>query len=241
MEEKKNDFGLLVAEIFITFVLIIGVTFLFGETKERTPSPTPTIAPTMTEIPTPTSTPSPTPTPTPMPTFTPTPTPTPIPSERKEVGQGHTFKPYTRHFVYDVKGTAQCKLQSVAYTDERTGIRVVDDPLGEPRYCVALGTYWCGGHPQHIGRCVDVYMANGSVLKCVLADVKRTEDTINAGNRYGAVNHDVLEFIVDGKALPDAVKYYGNVSKAGKEFEGDAAYMIVYDMWIEGFGDDWNK
>ena len=153
----------------------------------------------------------------------------------------HTFKPYTRHFVYDVKGTAQCKLQSVAYTDERTGIRVVNDPLGEPRYCVALGTYWCGGHPQHIGRCVDVYMSNGSVLKCVLADVKRTEDTINAGNRYGAVNHDVLEFIVDGKALPDAVKYYGNVSKAGKEFEGDAAYMIVYDMWIEGFGDDWNK
>lgn len=241
MEEKKNDFSLLVAEIFITFVLIIGVTFLFGETKERTPSPTPTNSPTMTEIPTPTSTPSPTATPTPMPTFTPTPTPTPIPSVRKEVGQGHTFKPYTRHFVYDVKGTAQCKLQSVAYTDERTGIRVVDDPLGEPRYCVALGTYWCGGHPQHIGRCVDVYMVNGSVLKCVLADVKRTEDTINAGNRYGAVNHDVLEFIVDGKALPDAVKYYGNVSKAGKEFEGDAAYMIVYDMWVEGFGDDWNK
>lgn len=245
MEEKKNDFGLLVAEIFITFVLIIGVTFLFGETKERTPSPTPTNAPTMTEIPTPTSTPSPTPTPTPMPTFTPTPTPTPIPSERKEVGQGHTFKPYTRHFVYDVKGTAQCKLQSVAYTDERTGIRVVDDPLGEPRYCVALGTYWCGGHPQHIGRCVDVYMANGSVLKCVLADVKRTEDTINAGNRYGAVNHDVLEFIVDGDKLPKNINLLtgvnGNMSRAGKEFEGDAAYMIVYDMWIEGFGKDWNK
>lgn len=241
MDGQKNDFALLLGEIFVTFVLIIGVTLLFGEPKKQTPDPTPTIAPTMTEIPTPTSTPSPTSTPTPMPTFAPTPTPTPIPSVRKDVGANHTFKPYTRHFVYDVKGTAQCKLQSVAYTDERTGIRVVDDPLGEPRYCVALGTYWCGGHPQHIGRCVDVYMANGSVLKCVLADVKRTEDTINAGNRYGAVNHDVLEFIVDGKALPDAVKYYGNVSKAGKEFEGDALYMIVYDMWIDGFGKDWNK
>lgn len=245
MEEQKNDFCLLVAEIFITFVLIIGVTFLFGETKERAPSPTPTNAPTMTEIPTPTSTPSPTPTPTPMPTFTPTPTPTPIPSVRKDVERGHKFKPYTRHFVYDVKGTAQCKLQSVAYTDEATGIRVVDDPLGNPRYCVALGTYWCGGHPEHIGRCVDVYMVNGSVLRCVLADVKRQEDTKNRANRYGEINNDVLEFIVDGAKLPASVDLNkggnGNVSRAGAEFEGDAAYMIVYDMWIDGFGKDWNK
>lgn len=241
MEERKNEFALLLGEIFTTFVLIIGVMLLFGEPKKQTPDPTPTNAPTMTEIPTPTSTPTSTSTPTPSPSPTPTVTPTPIPSERKDVGANHTFKPYTRFHVYDIRGTAQYKLQCVAYTDERTGIRVVDDPLGEPRYCVALGTYWCGGHPQHIGRCVDVHMKNGAVLKCVLADVKRTEDTINAGNRYGAINYDVLEFIVDGGALPDAVKYYCNVSKAGEEFEGDAAYMIVYDMWIEGFGENWNK
>lgn len=241
MDGQKNDFASLLGEIFVTFVLIIGVTLLFGEPKKQTPDPTPTIAPTMTEIPTPTSTPSPTSTPTPMPTFTPTPTPTPISSARKEVESGHKFKPYTRHFVYDVKGTAQCKLQSVAYTDEATGIRVVDDPLGNPRYCVALGTYWCGGHPEHIGRCVDVYMANGSVLRCVLADVKRQEDTKNRANRYGEINNDVLEFIVDGKAISSEIRNYGNVSRAGAEFEGDAVYMIVYDMWIEGFGRDWNK
>jgi hypothetical protein len=180
-----------------------------------------------------------------MPTFTPTPTPTPIPSVRKEVEQGHRRKPYTRHFVYDVKGTAQCKLQSVAYTDEATGIRVVNDPLGNPRYCVALGTYWCGGHPEHIGRCVDVYMVNGAFLRCVLADVKRTEDTKNRANRYGEINNDVLEFIVDGAKLPASVDLNkggnGDVSRAGAEFEGDAEYMIVYDLWIDGFGKDWNK
>ena len=247
MDGQKNDFALLLSEIFVTFVLIIGVMLLFGETNKQTPDPTPipTVAPTMTEIPTPTSTPTPTFTPTPSPSPTPTVTPTPIPSERKDVGANHTFKPYTRFYVYDIRGTAQYKLQCVAYTDERTGIRVVDDPLGEPRYCVALGTYWCGGHPQHIGRCVDVHMKNGSVLKCVLADVKRTEDTINAGNRYGAINHDVLEFIVDGDKLPKNINLLtggnGNMSRAGKEFEGDAAYMIVYDMWIEGFGENWNK
>ena len=248
-EQKNNGFGFVILEmIAVAIIVLVCLGLMYGGKQEPKPTQLPTQTAIPTQIPTipthcQTSTPSPTPTP--MPTFTPTPTPTPIPSERKEVGQGHTFKPYTRHFVYDVKGTAQCKLQSVAYTDERTGIRVVDDTLGNPRYCVALGTYWCGGHPEHIGRCVDVYMANGSVLKCVLADVKRTEDTINAGNRYGAVNHDVLEFIVDGDKLPKNINLItggnGNMSRAGKEFEGDAVYMIVYDMWIDGFGKDWNK
>ena len=242
MDEQNNGVKWFVLEILLVIIAVLLVLRFFGTVNRDEPKSTqlPTQTTIPTQIPT-TPTHCPTSTPTPSPSPTPTITPTPIPSERKDVGANHTFKPYTRHFVYDVKGTAQCKLQSVAYTDERTGIRVVDDPLGEPRYCVALGTYWCGGHPQHIGRCVDVYMKNGSVLKCVLADVKRTEDTINAGNRYGAINYDVLEFIVDGGALPDAVKYYCNVSKAGKEFEGDAAYMIVYDMWIEGFGENWNK
>ena len=241
MEEQKNDgFGFVILEmIAVAIIVLVCLGLMYGGKQEQ--KPTPTIAPTMTEIPTPTSTPSPTPTPTPMPTFTPTPTPTPIPSVRKEVDSGHKFKPYTRHFVYDVKGTAQCKLQGVAYTDEATGIRVVDDPLGNPRYCVALGTFWCGAHPQHIGRCVDVYMKNGAVLRCVLADVKRQEDTKNRANRYGEINNDVLEFIVDGKAISDSIKTYGNVSLAGPEFEGDAVYMIVYDMWIDGFGKDWNK
>ena len=239
-EQKNNGFGFVILEMLVVAIIVlVCLGLMYGSKQDQ--KPTPAIAPTMTETPTPTSTPSPTSTPTPMPTSTPTPTPTPIPSERKKVGQGHTFKPYTRHFVYDVKGTAQCKLQSVAYTDERTGIRVVDDPIGEPRYCVALGTYWCGGHPQHIGRCVDVYMANGSVLRCVLADVKRQEDTKNRANRYGEINNDVLEFIVDGKAISSEIRNYGNVSRAGAEFEGDALYMIVYDMWIDGFGKDWNK
>lgn len=241
MEEPKNEFIPLLVEIVVVCALIIGVSFLFGEPSLRTPAPTP--MPTMTATPTPTDVPTSTPTPTATPTPSPTPTitPTPIPSVRKDAEPGHKFKPYTRHFVYDVKGTAQCKLQSVAYTDERTGIRVVDDIFGNTRYCVALGTYWCGGHPEHIGRCVDVYMVNGSVLRCVLADVKRTEDTKGRRNRYGEINNDVLEFIVDGKAISSEVKNYGNVSRAGAEFEGDVDYMIVYDMWIDGFGKDWNK
>ena len=242
-EQKNNGFGFVILEMLVVAIIVlVCLGLMYGGKQEPKPTqlPTQTIIPT--QIPTiPTHCPTNTPTPTPMPTFAPTPTPTPIPSVRKDVGVNHTFKPYTRHFVYDVKGTAQCKLQSVAYTDKATGIRVADDPLGNPRYCVALGTYWCGGHPEHIGRCVDVYMANGSVLRCVLADVKRQEDTKNRANRYGEINNDVLEFIVDGKAISSEIRNYGNVSRAGAEFEGDAVYMIVYDMWIEGFGKDWNR
>ena len=183
---------------------------------------------TMTPTPTPTITPSPSPSP------TPSPTPSPIPCVVKEVDKGHPFKPFTGYWAYNLKGSAQHRLQKVARTDERTGIRVVTDPYGVERYCVALGTFWAGGHPEHIGRCVDAVMVNGYVLKCVLADVKKQEDTKGGRNRYGLDNNDILEFIVSEKHLPKGV--YGDISKVAEEFEGDVKELIVYDMWIEGFG-----
>lgn len=174
---------------------------------------------------------------TPEPTTTPTPTPTPVlsrtlPAEKKN----HNFKPYTRYTAYDLKSSQQYKLQKVAWTDPRTGIRIVTDPNGIDRYCVALGTAWAGGQPKHIGRCIDVYMENGAVLHCVLADVKRQEDTVNNANRYGRINNDILEFIIDCSKVPKEVITTGNVSKAGPEFEGAVREMVVFDLWIEGFG-----
>lgn len=173
-------------------------------------------------------------TPTPEPTATPTPTPAPRtqPVEKKN----HNFKPYTRYTAYNLKSSQQYKLQKVAWTETRTGIRIVTDPNGVDRYCVALGTAWAGGQPKHIGRCLDVYMENGAVLHCVLADVKRQEDTVDGANLYGKTNNDVLEFIVDGQKISPAVKTTGNVSNAGPEFEGAVRNMVVFDLWIDGFG-----
>ena len=79
------------------------------------------------------------------------------------------------------------------------------------------------------------------MLPCVLADVKKQQDTKNGQNRYGAGNNDILEFIVDAKVLPQAAKVCGNCSKISAEFEGEVKNMVVYDEWIEGFGKDWNK
>lgn len=190
-----------------------------------------TNTPTPTATPWPTSTPKPTqaPTPTPEPTTTPEPTP-------KQAGKGHTFKPYTRYTAYNLKSSQQYKLQKAAWTETRTGIRIVTDQNGVDRYCVALGTAWAGGQPKHIGRCLDVYMENGAVLHCVLADVKRQEDTVDGANLYGKTNNDVLEFIVDGQKISQAVKTTGNVSNAGPEFVGGVERIEVFDLWIEGFG-----
>ena len=232
MNRKSDKIFMIIEIVGVLAMVLLLLSFGNAEPPVETPAPVPTFTVT------PTPSPSPSPSPSPVPTSTPTPTitPTPVPSVRKGVEPGHKFKPYTRHFVYDLKNTAQYKLQHVARTDERTGIRIVTDPLGVDRYCVALGTYWAGGHPEHIGRCVDAYMVNGNVLHLVLADVKRQEDTKNRANRYGEINNDVLEFIVDGKGISVEVRDYGNVSRAGAEFIGDVSYMIVYDLWIEGFG-----
>lgn len=202
-------------------------------TPTETPTPLPTCTPTPTQIPTlPTHCPTNTPTPTPEPTQTPSP---------KVVDtKGHSFKPFTFYTSYNVKDSAQWKLQQICTTAEN-GIRIVVDKNGEARYCVALGTYWAGAHPEHIGRCLDVYMQNGAVLKCVLGDVKRQKDTKNGQNKYGAGNNDVLEFIVDYAKLSVAAREYYNCSKIGPEFEGEVDKMVVYDEWIEGFGKDWNK
>ena len=230
------------------------VLFLFSKVEEPTPKraedpddktgriywadpDAPEVTAAITNTPTPTATPWPTSTPEPTkePTSTPEPTTTPEPTP-KQAGKGHTFKPYTRYTAYNLKSSQQYKLQKAAWTETRTGIRIVTDPNGVDRYCVALGTAWAGGQPKHIGRCLDVYMENGAVLHCVLADVKRQEDTVDGANLYGKTNNDVLEFIVDGQKISQAVKTTGNVSNAGPEFVGGGERIEVFDLWIEGFG-----
>ena len=230
------------------------VLFLFSKVEEPTPKraedpddktgriywadpDAPEVTAAITNTPTPTATPWPTSTPEPTkePTSTPEPTTTPEPTP-KQAGKGHTFKPYTRYTAYNLKSSQQYKLQKAAWTETRTGIRIVTDPNGVDRYCVALGTAWAGGQPRHIGRCLDVYMENGAVLHCVLADVKRQEDTVNGANLYGKTNNDILEFIVDGQKISQAVKTTGNVSNAGPEFVGGVERIEVFDLWIEGFG-----
>ena len=226
--EKKTEVIFLAEIVIVLFILV----FCF---QQRVEAPALEVIPTESPAPSPTMTPSPSPSP--SPTMTPSPTPSPIP-EGKQVDSGHTFKPYTSFRAYNLKGSAQHSLQQVSKTAEN-GIRIAVDPFGIERYCVALGTFWAGGHPQDIGRCLDVYMVNGAVLHCCLADVKQEKHT--KGNKYGKTNNDLLEFVVDERSLTNAVRDCGNVSKTGAEFEGDAWQIVVLDYFIDGFGEEWKR
>lgn len=229
-----------IIKVVLIWVLIIAAVLL-GRSIEKNDkllpteiSPTPEVVfvtVTVTATPTPTlpvspilytSTPTPSPEPTPEPTCTPTVTP------RLVTGLSHSFKPYTDYRCYNIKASRNYKLQQLAVTDIY-GLRVVKDSAEEERWCVALGTAWAGAHQDSIGNCVDIYMENGAVLKCVLADVKRTEDTVNRENRYGATNNDLVEFVVDTPKLVNEAKIRGNISFAADIFYGEPIGVVVRD------------
>ena len=207
-----------------------------------TPTPTPTIAPTNTPTmpPTPTerpqeriSTPTPTNTPTPKKTASIVPYPTGYPHTRNvENPDAHTWKPYARYWKITKKNSVEYRLQQIAHAASN-GLRVVTDPNGVERYCIALEPMWAGGQSVDIGRCIDIKMANGAVLHCVLADCKRTENSYNQEGWYG--NHgELIEFIVDETKLPDGV--HGDISNVSKEFAGGITSVTVLDLYIDGFG-----
>lgn len=74
-----------------------------------------------------------------------------------------------------------------AYTDEETGIRMVDG-----RYCIALGS----GYTSLIGEKVNLVMKDGTVLKCILGDQKADAHT-DPTNRFQKYDGSVAEIIVD--------------------------------------------
>lgn len=213
----------------------------------RTPSPVPTDTPTPTEIP-----PTPTQTPTQgvkkaKATNTPTPTEKPVksanivPYPTGRVGtqytddpDGHTWKPYARYTAITKAGSVEYKLRCME-TTASNGLRIVLDPNGVWRYCIALEPQWAGGQSVDIGRCIDIKMTNGAVLHCVLADCKRHENSLNKEGRYGS-RGELVEFIADQAALPKRVRDTGDVSYCGEEFYGGFVSVTVLDLYIEGFG-----
>ena len=263
MSRSKDDFKWITKWLFL-FSALMTLFFIWLATKQEQyetkapvvlPSPTPTVEPDImfiNGIPTAVSVRPTEPqkaTPTPKPTNSPTATVTPVyephvasygkgkaGTYKAEVNGKHGFKPLTSYTAYTAKGSQQYKLQQIA-VNGINGIRVVTDSNGVNRYCIALGTSWAGGSTSDIGRLVDVRMANGWLLKCVLADVKRVEDTVSNEGYYGRTNNDCLEFIVSQKQLNAFCgKTVYDCSDIGTEFRGDVAEITVYDEWIDGFG-----
>ncbi len=96
------------------------------------------------------------------------------------------------------KGSPQYRLlnSSDCYTDEETGIRMVDGC-----YCVALGSYY----GTKIGTKYKITLDSGKEFNVILCDGKSNRHT-DANNQYAVVNNDVLEFYVEKRKIPSGIR-----------------------------------
>lgn len=132
-----------------------------------------------------------------------------------------SFKSYMDYRTITDKTSRQYKFQKYAYTAWH-GIRMVDD-----RYCIAVGSYYS----TTIGQEIDVVLENGTVIKCIVADLKddRHTDSKNQQNPNGSV----IEFIVDREVLHEKIQKVGDISYFDKVwntviFSGEIKTIRVY-------------
>lgn len=126
--------------------------------------------------------------------------------ESKEVPSQNGFFSYMDADAITSVESDQYKLKA-DYVLDQSGIWTYDG-----RYCVAVGSYYT----QEIGKCVDVYLQNGNVITCILADCKDDKDTDITCRQNP--NGSVIEFIVNESSLSSEVKKHGNCTYAYPEF-----------------------
>ena len=98
----------------------------------------------------------------------------------------HPYMPYT---AVTNQGSRQYAVLNGAdaWSDPATGLRMVGD-----RICIAIGQ----GYGMKAGDKVDVVLDDGSVVKCILGDMKALCDT-DPNGLYHNTDKDVVEMIVD--------------------------------------------
>lgn len=96
---------------------------------------------------------------------------------------------YMRYTAVTSRTSAQYALLNgdSAYTDKTTGFRMVNG-----RYCIAVGS----AYTTKIGTKIDLVMADGTIVRCILGDCKSDRDT-DESHMYCIHDGSVAEFIVD--------------------------------------------
>ncbi len=96
------------------------------------------------------------------------------------------YMPYTA--VTDTSSNQYALLNNkYANTNKTNGLRMSND-----RYCIAIGSGW----GANVGTYVDLVLDNGTIINCVVGDMKdniHTDDT----NKVCLSNGSIAEFIVD--------------------------------------------
>lgn len=132
------------------------------------------------------------------------------------------FKSYMSYKTITNKDSSQYELQkSYAYTGNY-GIRTIYN-----RYCIAVGTYF----DASVGTYVDLILDNGTVIPCIIADIKADEHT-NVANIVTLHNGCVTEFLVDVKRLDKNAKRDGDISSCREDWNSPVVRIKVYNKNI---------
>jgi len=129
-------------------------------------------------------------------------------------------KSYMDYRTVTARGTKAYRVsRTLAYTGNY-GIRQIDG-----RYLCAVGTYYAS--ESQVGKYVDLILANGTVIPCILGDTKANKDT-DSTNRYTRHDHSVVEFIVDTGSLSSKVRRQGNLNYANPDWNSTIVDIRVY-------------
>ena len=128
------------------------------------------------------------------------------------------FKSYMPYTAITSKSSPQYKLQQIAYTGTY-GIRQYDN-----RYCVAIGTAF----NADVGTYFDLILANGTVIPCIVADIKADKHT-DSNNMVTIANGCLTEFIIDSSTLNRKAKRMGDISYCNKDWDSRVEKIRVYD------------
>ena len=135
-----------------------------------------------------------------------------------EIPRYSGFKSYMTYKLFSKKSN-QYALQTICTTDS-DGFRKVDD-----YYVIALGSFF----EVRIGQRVDLILANGEVIQCVLGDFKDDKDT-DKQNLFTTANSCMSEFIIDPATLDTTVKSRGDASYlASQSWDSPVIEVYVYD------------
>lgn len=133
----------------------------------------------------------------------------------------NTFKSFEdADCITDSTKIAQGKLKKKYSLDYQSGVWMVGN-----RYCIAMGSFYT----ESIGVKVDLVLSHNGrkhTLKCITADCKADEDTVN--NHRIHKDGSIVEFVVNSSTLSTNVRKMGDVSYAGKQFKGKITKIRVY-------------
>lgn len=139
-----------------------------------------------------------------------------------KIPNNNGFKSYMPYNTITSKLSKQYILQKdYAYTG-RYGIRQVNG-----RYCVAIGS----AISADIGTYFDLLLENGTIIPCIVGDIKADTDTED-NNITTTANGCVSEFIIDNNALSSKVKLLGDISECNEEWKSRTVTIRVYNKNI---------